>query len=80
VKDRGGNAYVRLHECKRVGEKTSTNGTMNTCACMILADKMMPNLEKFCSGGIFQLDNNQKHTEFFKEEKSQSYNLASKIT
>ena len=52
--------YMRA---KGVGEMTSIDGTMNACGyTKILADKMTPNLQKLGRRGIFQHDNDPKHT------------------
>ena len=60
---------------KGVGEMTFIDGTMNACGyTKILADKMTPSLQKLGRRGIFQHDNNPKHTakimqEFLKKKK-----------
>ena len=50
---------------KGVGEMTFIDGTMNVCGyTKIMADKMTPSLQKL-GRGIFQHDNDPKHTQEF---------------
>ena len=76
VKHGGGSVMIwGCMSAKGVGEMTFIDGTMNACGyTKILADKMTPSLQKLGRRGIFQHDNNPKHTakimqEFLKKKK-----------
>ena len=65
-----------------VAEMTFIDDTMNICRyTKILADKMTPSLQKFGRRGVFQHNNDPKHTakitqEFLKKKKIGNFDLS----